>query len=90
MSPVRYELGPYIPEDDILHSRRRGNLRSGMDVSSSCCHEQGSGLKEKMPLWVEARTGTDLQRSEVVCGAWVPSAGRPANSKLCALVWMVL
>jgi hypothetical protein len=23
VSPVRYELGSYIPEDDILHSRRR-------------------------------------------------------------------
>jgi hypothetical protein len=23
---VRYELGVYIPEDDILHSHRRGNL----------------------------------------------------------------
>jgi hypothetical protein len=28
VSPVRYELGFYIPEDDILHSHRRGNLRS--------------------------------------------------------------
>jgi hypothetical protein len=25
---VRYELGFYIPEDDILHSHRRGNLKS--------------------------------------------------------------
>jgi hypothetical protein len=28
MSPVRYELGFYIPEDDILHSHRRENLKS--------------------------------------------------------------
>jgi hypothetical protein len=28
MSPVRYELGFYISEDDILHSHRRGNLKS--------------------------------------------------------------
>jgi hypothetical protein len=28
MSPVRYELGFYIPEDGILHTRRRENLRS--------------------------------------------------------------
>jgi hypothetical protein len=27
MSPVRYELGFYIPEDDILHSDRRENLK---------------------------------------------------------------
>jgi hypothetical protein len=28
VSPVRYELGFYIPEDDILHSRRLENLKS--------------------------------------------------------------
>jgi hypothetical protein len=26
--PVKYELGFYIPEDDILHSDRRENLKS--------------------------------------------------------------
>jgi hypothetical protein len=26
--PVRYELGFYVPEDDILHSHCRGNLKS--------------------------------------------------------------
>jgi hypothetical protein len=26
VSPVKYELGFYIPEDDILHSDRRENL----------------------------------------------------------------
>jgi hypothetical protein len=28
VSPVRYELGSYIPEDGILHSDRRENLKS--------------------------------------------------------------
>jgi hypothetical protein len=28
VSPVRYELGFYTPEDDILHSHRRENLKS--------------------------------------------------------------
>jgi hypothetical protein len=28
VSPVKYELGFYIPEDDILHSHCRENLRS--------------------------------------------------------------
>jgi hypothetical protein len=28
VSPVRYELGFYIPEDGILHSLRSGNLKS--------------------------------------------------------------
>jgi hypothetical protein len=28
VSPVKYELGFYIPEDDILHSHRHENLKS--------------------------------------------------------------
>jgi hypothetical protein len=28
VSPVKYELGIYIPEGDILHSHRRENLKS--------------------------------------------------------------
>jgi hypothetical protein len=28
MSPVKYELGLYIPEDGILHSHCRKNLKS--------------------------------------------------------------
>jgi hypothetical protein len=28
VSPVKYELGFYIPEDGILHSNRRANLKS--------------------------------------------------------------
>jgi hypothetical protein len=28
VSPVRYELGVYIPEDGILHSHRRENLKA--------------------------------------------------------------
>jgi hypothetical protein len=28
VSPVKYELGFYIPEDDILHSHRRETLKS--------------------------------------------------------------
>jgi hypothetical protein len=27
VSPVKYELGSYIPEDGILHSHRRDNLK---------------------------------------------------------------
>jgi hypothetical protein len=32
MSPVKYELGFYIPKDDILHSHRRENLKSYKDL----------------------------------------------------------
>jgi hypothetical protein len=28
VSPVKYELGFYIPEDTVLHSDRRENLKS--------------------------------------------------------------
>jgi hypothetical protein len=28
VSPVKYELGLYIPEDDILHIHRREHLKS--------------------------------------------------------------
>jgi hypothetical protein len=28
VSPVKYELGFYNPEDDILHNDRRENLKS--------------------------------------------------------------
>jgi hypothetical protein len=36
MSPVKYELGFYIPEDDILHSRRCENRKSYM--TGSCLY----------------------------------------------------
>jgi hypothetical protein len=34
MSPVRYELGFYIPEDDVRHSHRRENLNSSCRYST--------------------------------------------------------
>jgi hypothetical protein len=34
MSPVRYELGFYISEDDILHSHKGENLKSYMTLTS--------------------------------------------------------
>jgi hypothetical protein len=35
VSPVKYELVFYIPEDDILHSHRRENLKSYIDDLAS-------------------------------------------------------
>jgi hypothetical protein len=33
MSPVRYELGSYIPKDDILHNHGRENFKSyGLEI----------------------------------------------------------
>jgi hypothetical protein len=37
VSPVKYELGFYIPQDDILHSHRRENLKPYMDISLFLC-----------------------------------------------------
>jgi hypothetical protein len=34
MSPVRYELWFYIPEDDILHSHGRKNVKSYIALTS--------------------------------------------------------
>jgi hypothetical protein len=34
VSPVKYDLGFYIPEDDILHSHRRENLKSYIALTS--------------------------------------------------------
>jgi hypothetical protein len=33
MSPVRYELGLYIPEDDILHGHHRESIKYYMESS---------------------------------------------------------
>jgi hypothetical protein len=35
VSPVKYEMGFYMPEDAILHSHRRENLRSYIELG--CC-----------------------------------------------------
>jgi hypothetical protein len=32
MFPVRYELGFYIPQDDILHSHRRENILHSINL----------------------------------------------------------
>jgi hypothetical protein len=34
VSSVRYKLGSYIPEDDILRSHRCGNLKSYMYIGT--------------------------------------------------------
>jgi hypothetical protein len=44
VSPVRYELGLYIPEDDILHSNRRENLKSYISTSRFMNISDSSGI----------------------------------------------
>jgi hypothetical protein len=34
VSPVKYELGFYIPEDEILHTHLRLNLKSYISIHS--------------------------------------------------------
>jgi hypothetical protein len=43
VSPVRYELGSYIPDDDILHSDRRENLKSYRSPFGSYLVAAGTG-----------------------------------------------
>jgi hypothetical protein len=40
VSPVKYELGFYIPEGDILHSDRREDLKSYMILFHDYCEIQ--------------------------------------------------
>jgi hypothetical protein len=55
VSPVKYEMGFYIPDDDILHSHRRESLKSyrvlhnfrstdGTTAKRSACHGAWSVL----------------------------------------------
>jgi hypothetical protein len=41
VSPVRYEFGLYIPEDGILHSHRRENLKSNTILCTFCLSVRG-------------------------------------------------
>jgi hypothetical protein len=40
VSPVKYELGFYIPKDGILHNHRRENLRSYTEAVSFLLTQQ--------------------------------------------------
>jgi hypothetical protein len=53
VSPVKYELGFHIPEDGILHSDRRDNLKSYI-FSASCeaCRAVGQVPRSTVPRYV--------------------------------------
>jgi hypothetical protein len=40
VSPVRYELGFYVPEDDILHSHCRENLKPYIALTGSALYRR--------------------------------------------------
>jgi hypothetical protein len=50
VSPVKYELGFYIPEDGILHNHRRENLKSYI-------HRHRSLLLYSHPLFIHILIG---------------------------------
>jgi hypothetical protein len=45
--PVRYKLGFYIPEDGILHSHRRGNLK----LYTKCVSDHGGHSEHLRTTW---------------------------------------
>jgi hypothetical protein len=45
VSPVKYELGFYIPEDDILHSHCREDLKSYITLTPQILHNLYRTLK---------------------------------------------
>jgi hypothetical protein len=47
VSAVKYELGFYIPEDDILHSHRRDNLKPYISAN---CLENVKSLMPRQPI----------------------------------------
>jgi hypothetical protein len=48
VSPVRYELGFYIPEDVILHSHRRDPPKCYSDWAKCQLFDDGAGLAEAL------------------------------------------
>jgi hypothetical protein len=65
VSPVKYELGFYNPEDDILHSHRRGNLKcynvfESLTISSKS--PEGNRSRFLLPSVIFASTRARLRR----------------------------
>jgi hypothetical protein len=77
VSPVRYELG-YIPEDDILHSHRRENLKSyialtGWDLqrrSIVSLVRYELGFISQKTVFSVTYCCTNKHASAVNCGSW--------------------
>jgi hypothetical protein len=65
VSPVKYELGFYIPEDDILHSHRRENLKSYAHTLpfSQCACKQLQHACAKLRKFPDSQSTTEQQAS---------------------------
>jgi hypothetical protein len=55
VSPVKYKLDFYIPEDDILHSQRRENLKSYI-IIICCDYYRGEKIKFAVVILVSQVT----------------------------------
>jgi hypothetical protein len=51
VSPVKYEMGFYIPEDDILHSHRRENFKSYIERTNGYQGVEQEGGVRPLYLW---------------------------------------
>jgi hypothetical protein len=56
---VRYDLGFYIPEDGILHSHRRENLKSYVTLT-------GWALQRRNNVSCELRTGFYIPEDDIL------------------------
>jgi hypothetical protein len=94
VSPVRYELGSYIPEDGILHSHCRENLKSEPLCSSSAVRGVVSASllqrsREKAVdrrCWLWERASGCGPEGCVGCGVWdvgygVATVGAPRGNE---------
>jgi hypothetical protein len=54
VSPVRYELGLYIPEDGVLHSHRRENLKSNIALTGCalCLRRNVSPVRYELGFYI--------------------------------------
>jgi hypothetical protein len=77
MSPVKYKLDLYLPEDDILHSHRCENLKSYID--SSCFPVEPTQLR---PIDTTGLTSPRLRirPASGVCPQW--------NCKVSRALWI--
>jgi hypothetical protein len=65
VSPLRYELRFYIPEDDILHSHRREYLKSYV-VLNDCTRNRIEYRDIVVNWFVVGRTALALRKLKVI------------------------
>jgi hypothetical protein len=94
VSPVKYELGFYIPEDGILHSHRHDNLKSytSFDFYFSMYKSHSNGavyttsIYKRFVVSVTVRSWLCPFQGTLQCGAWrslrTTNVGAKVKSKL--------